>query len=93
MPNNDATTLGVITGIDVRTYWLSSRFVVANSYIAYFGVRVVNSGENNVFGDGLFISDGDYDKHRYPVRAVVTIPASFLVEHAGTKSNPHIIQP
>ena len=63
----------------------------ANSDVAYFGVRMVISD----YGIGyiyLLKSFYDEDYSMFPVRAVLTIPSSALVEHAGTKSNPHTIQ-
>ena len=93
MPNDDATTLEVVTGTDVGNYWLSSRFVVANSFGAAFRVRMVFNNYGFVIGYDIFDSNGGEDGGGLPVRAIVTIPASALMEHAGTKSNPHIIQP
>ena len=92
MPNDDAVTLEVIRGTDVGNYWLSSRFVHADSGDAYFNMRWVSGGSGGVGSRDLFISEGSENMRGLPLRAVITIPASDLVEHAGTKSNPHIIQ-
>lgn len=41
IPNNDAATLEIISGIDVRNYWLASRSVFAQPDGASFLVRSV----------------------------------------------------
>ena len=54
------------------TYWLASRCVIADSYDAYFGVRILNS-RGNVHSHDLIDSDGFVSDPGFAVRPVVSL--------------------
>ena len=72
------------------TYWLSSRCVSADSYIARFCVRNVHSG--SVDADLLCNSVDDPSSSAYALRPVVTLNPNVLVTTGdGTSATPYEI--
>lgn len=68
-----------------ENYWLASRCGYLNSGIAYFIVRVVNSG-GDVYG-GLFNSNGDVYEGGYACRPVISLNSNVSLTVDESKTN------
>ena len=71
-------------------YWLSSRATSCGSSEAYFTIRIIYSG--NVYGEDLYMSNGENIQREWRLRPVVTLNSNVRVEAgSGTSSSPYLI--
>ena len=90
MNNTDSFTdskyyeLLINNGSNYSTYWMSSRCVDASSYLAFFLVRYVNSGDVEAYS--LF-SSGDSEVSRgYAFRPVITLNSNVQIVSGNGKA-------
>ncbi len=71
-------------------YWLSSRSTACGSSKAYFAIRIIYAGQ--VYGEDLYMSDGEITQKDWRLRPVVTLNSDVVVKSGnGTVSFPYII--
>ncbi len=89
--NNEYYKLFINNGSNYSTYWMSSRCVCADSNIASFRIRRVNSGDVDVY---FLYQSGDYENSGdYAFRPVITLNSNVQVTSGnGTAEQAYVIK-